>query len=58
MAWSFEAKAGIGWAIFVLALMLGVIAAEVAARDVLFFLLLIPIVGYVAFFAWVFRVKK
>lgn len=56
MAWSFEAKAGVGWALLILILMLGAIWAEVQANSLL--PLLLPILAYIGFAAWVVRVKK
>lgn len=54
MAWSYEAKAGIAWMIILLILMVLAQFVMVAVGNEL--PLLIPIVGYVVFAWWVFRV--
>jgi len=56
MAWSFEFKSGLLWAIVVSLLVAVAIWAEVVTHTLL--PLLIPIVGYIAFAAWVARIKK
>ncbi len=58
MAWSYEAKTGVGWAIVILVLMLIVVGLEISAREVLLLFLLVPIVVYIGFVAWVYRIKK
>lgn len=55
MAWSFEALAGVGWVVFILALMIIAMFLEVAVANIA--PLLIPVVGYILFVGWVFRVK-
>lgn len=56
MAWSFEFRAGLGWALLVLILTIVAIWAEIATGTLV--PLLLPIAVYVGFLGWVFRVKK
>jgi len=56
MAWSFEFKAGLVWAVVILVLMVVAMWAELAMGSLA--PLIIPIVGWVAFFAWVSRIQK
>ena len=56
MAWSFEFKAGLGWGLLITVLTIVAIWAEVVMGSLL--PLLLPIVVYVGFLRWVFRVKK
>ncbi|MFQ5919340.1 MAG: hypothetical protein ACE5I4_04770 [Thermoplasmata archaeon] len=54
MAWSYEAKAGIGWMVILLILMVFAQFIMVSVGNEL--PLLLPIAGYVVFAWWVFRV--
>ena len=56
MAWSFEFKAGLGWAVVIFVLMVVAIWAELQVKNIL--PLVLPIVGWIGFAAWVFRIKK
>jgi len=56
MAWSFEFKAGLMWAVVILALTVVAMWAELAWGNVA--PLILPIAGWVAFAAWVSRIKK
>lgn len=56
MAWSFEFRAGLAWASLVAILTVIAIWAEVATHTLL--PLLLPVVVYVGFLGWVFRIKK
>lgn len=58
MAWSYEAKAGVRWAIAVLVLALIGVGLEIGLKEFLPASLLLPIVGWLIFFAWVYRIKK
>ncbi len=55
MAWGKETKAGFGWATLIVALFLASTWAMVVYRSLL--LLIIPVLGYIGFVAWVNRVK-
>ena len=56
MAWSFEFKAGLGWAVVIFVLMMAGLWAQKAIGNVA--PLLIPILGFAGFVAWVNRLKK
>lgn len=56
MAWAFEFKAGLGWALLITILTIVAIWAEVVMGSLL--PLFLPIVVYIGFLGWVFRVKK
>ena len=56
MAWSFEFRAGVAWAVVIAILMIVAIWAEVAMKTLL--PLLLPVIAYAAFLRWVFTLKK
>lgn len=56
MAWSFEFKTGLGWALLITILMIVAIWVEIAIDSLL--PLLLPVVVYIGFLGWVFRIKK
>ena len=56
MAWSFEFKAGLGWAALISILTIVAVWAEFATNNLL--PLLLPVVVYIGFLGWVFRIKK
>lgn len=56
MAWSFEFRAGLGWALLIMILTIVAIRAEIATNTLV--PLLLPIVAYIGFLGWVFRIKK
>lgn len=56
MAWSFEFRTGLAWAVVIAVLMIIAIWAEVAMKTLL--PLLLPIIAYVAFLRWVLTLKK
>ncbi|MGQ0798127.1 MAG: hypothetical protein ACT4OI_09765 [Methanobacteriota archaeon] len=55
MPWAMETKAGFGWAIAVTLVFLGTIWAIREFRSLA--VLVVPVVVYLAFFAWLGRVK-
>ncbi len=56
MAWSFEFKAGLGWAFLIAVLMVIALWAQRQIGNLL--PLIIPILAYIGFAAWVSRLKK
>ena len=54
--WSYEARMGTIWVITLLALMFLAIGLEIVFENIL--PLLIPTIGYAAFFAWTVRLQK
>lgn len=56
MAWSFEFKAGLGWALLITILMVLALWLQRSIGNIL--PLLVPIVVYIGFVAWVYRIKK
>ncbi len=56
MAWSFEFKTGLGWAVLIAVLMFVALYGQRQIGNIL--PLLLPILVYVGFLGWVFRIKK